>query len=206
MNGAFIKTLASGGDAMEGRRLYENTQSFIPQFTMFLYYNKFYDVEPKDATENLVQFEYKSKFVSQEKLIPNIPFLKLKDDNIKQFIKEDRIIDAYTFYILNAFSNPRMTIPQSIKNSVEINSGEKEMTSEEFVIKNFITTNNDKDKIHTEKINTILSNNGYKLNLVETGRLINRIGLGKYNKNCNVNSSRKAGFDYIKFIGTEDEL
>lgn len=206
LNGAFIKTLASGGDAMKGRRLYENTQSFIPQFTMFLYYNKFYDVEPKDATENLVQFEYKSKFVSQEKLIPNIPFLKLKDDNIKQFIKEDRIIDAYTFYILNAFSNPRMTIPQSIKNSVEINSGEKEMTSEQFVIKNFITTNNDKDKIHTEKINTILSNNGYKLNLVETGRLINGIGLGKYNKNCNVNSSRKAGFDYIKFIGTEDEL
>ena len=41
LNGAFIKTLASGGDAMEGRRLYENIQSFIPQFTMFLCYNKF---------------------------------------------------------------------------------------------------------------------------------------------------------------------
>ena len=41
LNGAFIKSLASGGDAMEGRRLYENIQSFIPQFTMFLCYNKF---------------------------------------------------------------------------------------------------------------------------------------------------------------------
>ncbi len=35
LKGAFIKTLASGGDAMKGRKLYENTISFIPQFTMF---------------------------------------------------------------------------------------------------------------------------------------------------------------------------
>ena len=69
---------------------------------MFLCYNRFYDVEPKDATENLEQFEYKSKFVPREELIENVPFLKLKDDNIKDFIKEDRIIDAYTLYILNA--------------------------------------------------------------------------------------------------------
>ena len=59
LNGAFIKSLASGGDAMEGRKLYENTQSFIPQFTMFLCYNKFYKVFPEDAMENLEQLEYK---------------------------------------------------------------------------------------------------------------------------------------------------
>ncbi len=88
---------------MEGRRLYENTISFIPQFTMFVCYNKFYEVVPNDATENLEQFEYKSKFVSQEELIPNIPYLKLKDDYIKEFIKEERIIDAYTLYTLTHF-------------------------------------------------------------------------------------------------------
>ena len=63
---------------------------------MFLCYNKFYKIEPADATENLEQFEYKSKFVSKEELIPYIPFLKLQDDNIKEFIKEERIINAYT--------------------------------------------------------------------------------------------------------------
>ena len=65
LNGAFIKTLASGGDALEGRRLYENVVSFIPQFTMILCYNHFYDIKPADAKENLEQFEYKSKFVSE---------------------------------------------------------------------------------------------------------------------------------------------
>jgi hypothetical protein len=206
LNGAFIKTLASGGDAMEGRRLYENTQSFIPQFTMFLCYNKFYEVVPNDATENLEQFEYKSKFVSQEELIPNISYLKLKDEHIKEFIKEDRIIDAYTLYILNAFSNPRMNIPKNIKNSTEINKGEKEMTDEQFIMSYFITTNDDKDRMHTETIKDILNDKGYKLSIHETGRLMNRIGFGKYNSKCNVKGVRKGGFDYLKYVGKEDEI
>jgi hypothetical protein len=163
-------------------------------------------VYPEDATENLEQFEYKSKFVSQEELIPNVPFLKLKDEDIKQFIKEDRIIDAYTLYILNAFSNPRMTTPQSVKNSTEIGNGEKEMTDEQFIIKNFITTNDDKDRLHTETIKNILNDKGYNVNLIETGRMINRIGLGKYNSKCNVNKERKGGYDYIKYIGKNDEI
>ena len=99
-----------------------------------------------------------------------------------------------------------MTTPQSVKNSTLIGNEEKEMTAEQFIIKNFITTNDDKDRIHTDKIQTILNNKGYKINLVETGRLINRIGLGKYNNKCNINSSRKGGFDYLKYIGTNDEI
>ena len=82
---------------------------------MFLCYNKFYEVSSADAKENLEQFEYKSKFVSKEELVDGVPFLKLRDDTIKDFIKEDRNIDAYTLYILNAFTNPRMKVPDSIK-------------------------------------------------------------------------------------------
>ncbi len=66
LNRAFIKSLASGGDAMEGRKLHDNTISFIPQFTLFLCYNKFYEAVPADAKENSEQFEYKSKYVPQE--------------------------------------------------------------------------------------------------------------------------------------------
>jgi len=203
LNGAFIKSLASGGDAMEGRKLYENTISFIPQFTMILCYNRFYDVEPADATENLEQFEYKSKFVYADELIDGIPFLKLKDDTIKEFIKEDRIIDAYTLYILNAFTNPRMKTPDNIKNSTEINNGEKEISVETFIINNFINTNDKKDRLHTDSITDILNNNGYK---VEAGKLMNRIGIGKYNKNCSINKIKKVGYEYVKYLEVKDEV
>lgn len=201
LNGAFIKTLASGGDAMEGRKLYENTISFIPQFTMFLCYNRFYKVEPEDATENLEQFEYKSKFVSKEELIEGVPFLKLKDDTIKGFIKQDRIIDAYTLYILNSFTDPRMNTPENIKNSTEINNGEKGISVESFIIKNFINSDDSKDRLHIDNINDILKNEGYKISNTEINKLFNRINLGKYNKMCNIDKVRKGGYDCIKYIG-----
>ena len=146
------------------------------------------------------QFEYKSKFVSKEELIPNIPYLKLKDDNIKEFIKEDRIIDAYTLYILNAFTNPRMKIPESIKNSTDLNTEEKEMTDEQFVMKYFITTNDDKDRLHTETIKDILQEAGYKMNIIEVGRLLNRVGLGKYFDKCSINKEVKRGFKFLKYL------
>ena len=130
---------------------------------MFLCYNKFYEVIPNDAMVNLEQFEYKSKFVSKDELIDNIEFLKLKDDNIKMFIKEDRIIDAYTLYILNSFTNPRMNTPLNIKNSTEINYGEIIITVEQFILNNFKNSNDGKDRLHIETINNIINNNGYKL-------------------------------------------
>jgi hypothetical protein len=167
---------------------------------MFLCYNRFYEVVPADAKENLEQFEYKSKFVNRDELVDGVPFLKLKDDTIKDFIKEDRIIDAYTLYILNAFTNPRMNAPESIKNSTEINNGEVQITVEQFIINNFINSNDGKDRLHTDRICEILNENGYKTSIVETGRLVNRIGIGKYNNKCNIDKCKKGGFDFIKYV------
>ena len=201
LNGAFIKALASVGDSMEGRKNYQGEISFVPQFTMILCYNHLYEIKPADAKENLEQFEYKSKFVSKEELVDGVPFLKLKDDTIKDFIKEERIVDAYTLYILNAFTDPRMDTPKSIKNSTEINNGEEQRSVEQFIIKNFINSNDGKDRLHTDTISNILNDNGYKMSVVEAGKLINRIGIGKYNKLCNIDKCRKGGFDYIKYVG-----
>jgi hypothetical protein len=173
---------------------------------MFLCYNRFYEVVPADAKENLEQFEYKSKFVSKDELIDGVPFLKLKDDTIKDFIKENRIIDAYTLYILNAFTNPRMNTPQVIKNSTEINNGEIEISVEQFIIANFKNSTDGKDRLHTEDISNILKDKGYKVDKIEAGRLMNRIGIGKYNKMCKIDKCRKAGYDYIKYIGINDEV
>ena len=58
--------------------------------------------------KNSIQFGYKSRFVTQEELIPDVPFLILRDDTIKQFVKEDRIIDAYTFIYLKCLFKPKI--------------------------------------------------------------------------------------------------
>ena len=90
----------------------------------------------------------------------------------------------HTLYILNAFTNPRMKTPDNIKLSSEINNGEKELTVEQYIIENFKNSYNEKDRLHTETIACILNSNGYKINTIETGRLINRIGIGKYKANA----------------------
>ncbi len=55
-----MKSLAARGDVMNGRRLYENAISFIPQFTIFLCYNEFYEVVPADANKNLENLNIKA--------------------------------------------------------------------------------------------------------------------------------------------------
>ena len=87
-----------------------------------------------------------------------------------------------------------------IKNSTELNNEEKQMTDEQFVMHKFITTNDDKDRLHTETIKEILNDNGFKISVVETGRLINRVGLGKYDNQLSVNKVRKGGFKFIKYV------
>ena len=38
------------------------------------------------------------------------------------------------------------------------------------------------------------------INTIETGKSINRIGIGKYNSECNIDEIRKGGYDYIQCI------
>jgi len=188
---------------MEARQIYEKNTEFIPQFTMFINCNKLYNIYPEDAMENLEQFNYKSKFVEEDELIEGIKYLKLKDDNIKTLINEERIINAYIHYILEGFKIKREKMPEIIKNSTIIGKISEKLTIEEFIIRNFKNTNDDKDRIHTEEINEILKRNNYKISLIESGRLFNSIGIGKYNDKCNINKIRKGGFQYVKYIGKE---
>ncbi len=61
------------------------------------------------------------------------------------------------------------------------------MSVETFIISNFVNSDDSKDKLHTEQIASQYSDdNGYKIDKIEAGRLINRIGSGKSNRMCNI--------------------
>ena len=46
----------------------------------------------------------------------------------------------------------------------------------------------------------------YNINNVECGRLITRLKIGKYNEKCTVNGIRKRGYEFIKYLGANDEV
>jgi hypothetical protein len=205
VNTKLIKSLASGGDRIDGRLLHENSFSFTPNFTIFICSNDGLKVDEdcQDVFENYEEFSYKSKFVKEEDLVEGCSFLKLKDENIKSLIEEPRIYNAYLHYILNSFNNPRLKTPDSVKISTEISKGETVMKIEDFIIKNFKTTHEKNDRLHTLKIQEICNENGYKIELIDCGRIMSRIGIGRYNEKCSVDKIRKSGYEYIKYIGTD---
>jgi hypothetical protein len=102
-----------------------------------------------------------------------LPFLKLKNDTMMDFIKADRIIDAYTLYtyIKLYYMFIRMNVPESIKNSTEINNGEVQIPVEQFIITNFINSNDGKDRLHANRICGILNETGYQYSVVGAGLL-----------------------------------
>ena len=182
---------------MEARKNNKDEITFTPQFTMILCLNQLHSISPEDAIQNMEEFNYKSKFVDEDELVKGLPFLKLKNDNIKKFCQEDRIIDAYTLYILNAFTDPRMKTPEIIKLSTEINNVDSKISIENFIIQKYKNSRDENNRIHTQDIHTMLLENNYKIKLIEVGKLMNRIGIGKYNRLCNINGERKGGFEYI---------
>jgi hypothetical protein len=204
LDGGLVKMLASGGDAVEARKLYNNAKGFVPQSTIFICCNAFYSTDPFDATENLEQFDYKSKFVGADELIEGVSYLKLKDDKIKDLISEDSIIDAYTLYILDAYKAVRDRTPKAIKNAIQASKPDEKMTAEQFILKRFKTTLSDKDRLHTDAIYNIIDTKGFSETKMSVAKIIGRVGIGKYNDKCNIEGVRKCGYNYIKFIEDDE--
>lgn len=205
LNGAFIKMLASGGDEMEGRKLYSNNEVFIPQFTMFLCCNTIYKPTQKtsDCLENMISFDYKSKFVDSEDIIEGIEYYKLKDDTIKDLINEDRIINAYIWYIINEFNMIRRKPPLSIINNMNLDKEDEVLTLDKYLINNYKTTDNNKDKIFSIDIyNDVISNDFLKdVSKDLISKTLIRLKIGKYVDKLYFNNVYKRGFkNIIKII------
>lgn len=205
LNGVFIKTLASGGDEMEARKLYSNLQIFTPQFTMFINCNKL----PKptknsvDCLETLISFNYKSKFVSQEEKInkyKDIDYYKIKDDTIKDLVKEDRIIDAYIWFIINNYENRVKTPPKSILNNISMEKEDEEITLNDYLIENYMTTDSKDDRLHTATIWEDVKGIDYFKNVSkeEVGKKLNVLKIGIYEEKLSIKGKKLGGFKNIK--------
>lgn len=205
LNGNIIKTLASGGDEMKGRLLYKDNITFTPQFSIFIMCNELPEVSPADAKDNLELFNFKSKFVNEEDYIENT-FHKKKDHNIKAFCKEDKTIDAFILLILDAFNINRKPTPESVKISTSTHATDEKISIELFIIKNFIKTDDKKDRYHTADIGDILKGNGYKIQDNKITNIFNRVGIGIYNKNITIDKNKKAGLYNLKYIGEDVKI
>jgi hypothetical protein len=199
LNGALIKKFASGGDRITGRVNHGDPFEFIPQFSLMFMCNELKDPDPIDALENCVQFIYKSKFVEQDKLIEDQPFLKLKNENIKDIIQENNIIDAFILYILDHYAN-NMEMPDCVKASCNVITEDKPLTLKDIILNIFRHSTDDNEKILTQDIIKYIVEAGYDKPFttknISTALISCSIGKKTIN-NIRVNGSQGKGYTNI---------
>lgn len=197
LNGILIKTIASGGDDIIGRKLFENNISFKPSLTMSLFFNHMPKIEPADTLQNYLEFACKSKFVYADELNPEISLYKLRDDTIKIYIREPNCIDAFTWWILNAYDDI-LPIPQSIKSiSDAINKNDIKISVDKFILTNF-KIGRDKDKLFTRDIKKILDDNDFTLSIKDIHRTFAMCQIGVYKDKVRIDNEQSGG--YINII------
>lgn len=207
LNGVLIKSLSSGGDTILGRVNYQDEMEFLPQFMMMFMCNSLKGVEPADALENCEQFYCKSKFVKEEELIEGQPFLKLRNENIKELIERPDIVDAFTLYVLSHFKDS-MTIPEIVKVSTDDMRRDMPLTLEQIILKCFRFSSNNKDRLFSEDIFTKISENGYlqSINPKDVASILIKCNIGTRTKNglTNINKEKKSGYENIIYVGLNE--
>ena len=200
LNGNLIKPIVSGGDTIKARGNYMNEVEIVPAFTPWFMYNQWYDVEPYDACENLIQFTCPSKFVDADKLIEGCDILKLKDDTIDDFLRLDNIIDAFTLLLLNSYRTD-MILPVSVQ---KFNENDNSISIEEFIIKYFNKTKRSTDCIHMSNLKDIFTKIDYKLSSANIRKKFETLKCEYDAKHCEVDGKESSGFKYVKYMNPDD--
>ena len=79
--------------------------------------------------------------------------------------------------------------------------GDKYMKIRAFILENFETTNNKKDRLHTQDILDILSKKDFSYSTCNMARIFKGLEIGKHRNDCIINSKNKAGYYYIRYKG-----
>ncbi len=70
----------------------------------------------------------------------------------------------------------------------------------EFILKNFETTNNKWDRLHTEHIIDLLyRKGGFLYSTGKTAHIFKSMNIGEYRSQCSINKKKKAGYIFLKF-------
>ena len=153
LDGNTIKKL-TGGDIIQGRKLFENKQDFRLQGTFLLCGNVMPDIIPPDATETLIPFYYGSKFVDEDKFKTyeglDLKQIQKKDNTIKEWIINDDVKYAFLHIILDHYVETKPPRTDEMITSLAQYT-EDTSTSIEDVILNYVCNNDSNDNVYTSK-------------------------------------------------------
>jgi hypothetical protein len=122
-------------------------------------------VDPPDACENMEVFLFDTKFVDDTDMQDagsSCPtYWELKNDNIKDLIKQSAVIDAFTYLVLNAYSSERLKMPACVAKDTKGFKVDKGLvTIEKALGKVVCYTGNASDSVSIRDIKAALEKEG----------------------------------------------
>jgi len=158
------------------------------------------EINPADTYENMVRFDYTSKFVDKSELIENSPVYKLKNIKIKEYIATKKFIDAFILIILNAFTEERQQMPECVKEDTAISKGDKTLTIEQLIQDKFKTTSDNSDRLFSYNIEEILNTNGFKCNSKKFIPIFKQFAIGEYKAKIRIGDEQTSGFTNLIYM------
>ena len=175
IDGNLIKKICSGGDKIQMRCNYTNEINIRIQGTLILFNNDMPKCEPADVFQKLVAFSLPSKFVdeiSEEDKIKN-PHYKLSDNNIKQFVNNKEICEAFIHIIIDSYQSKKVKLV--VNQQVFVDNFK---TDDEFDLfnRNFVITKNNDDRIKSSEIQEWIKKNNIPMSMAKISNYLTNRG------------------------------
>lgn len=198
-DGNLIKQICSGGDKMLLRKNNVDEKEVISQTTLILCANEIANFKPVDVYEKLIPFSLKTKFVSEEitpSLLKKNPFYKKADDNINDFIKQEKIINAITSLIFNSYKPTKVVNNNNMNIILETFTEDSDITK--ILFDNFEITGNPKHKVFNDVVKDFIKFNNIKISFTKIVNIFNTKGI-EYKK-TRIESSDAPRYAFIGLI------
>eukprot|EP01045_Picozoa_sp_COSAG04_P023362 COSAG04_NODE_2765_length_3621_cov_47.223169_2_plen_897_part_00 len=134
LDGAMMKKLASGGDVIECRGLFEKAVKFVLQCQFCLMLNDMPEATSTDAMSNCHEFHMNTQFVPHEPRPDGIVKQYKADDSIKDYVKSERCTRAFTKILFDHYDTKKPEVPKEIIESAKDNEAESDLSRFERMI------------------------------------------------------------------------
>lgn len=156
LNEGIMKEI-TGGDPLQGRALFKDTVTFIPQFKLVVCTNNLMDIKSNDdgTWRRIRVCKFKSKFVDQPDYTPDTPYLFLKNKNLKS-----EKFKLWVPVLMNMLIERVMKNKGIIEDCNEVTEASNTYRNEQDYISRFINekireTNNPKDCIKKRALSNV---------------------------------------------------
>jgi hypothetical protein len=203
LNGNLIKgKLSSGGDSVKARQNYKNEVEFKIQGRLFLFCNDLPPITPADTMETMHMFTCRSQFV--EKVPENaLPFVKLRDDNIKKYCCMPDVIDAYTWLVIDAYTSkavkPSKTVKEETANYRQEGGDEWGVMKEYFEI-----TRNSDDRIPSSAVANFVKEKELNMSQQKARQRLQMMG-AVYKDQLRIGGKVCRGFSGVRIVYEDEE-